>query len=187
MAVTTASKMSSHPGHDANGDVSHPASSAQHPQPAVRHQHAPIYTENGLRIDRTPTDDEINYLWDKVRTCLSRTGPVTGPEAGKKNSLGDLSRTSAPMSHKYIDGATLALGSGKSNLSVASTYSQPNSYPNRGSKPASANSNTYLRRYGLLQQRRAQSARQPTTRPLAAPSNQEPQHSSAYQPQEDGE
>lgn len=26
--------------------------------------------QNGIRLDKTPTDDEINWLWDKVRTCL---------------------------------------------------------------------------------------------------------------------
>ena len=29
-----------------------------------------VYTAGGLRLDRTPTDDEINWLWNKVRTCL---------------------------------------------------------------------------------------------------------------------
>ncbi|XP_072178350.1 uncharacterized protein [Diadema setosum] len=30
---------------------------------------APVI-QNGIRLDKTPTDEEINWLWDKVRTCL---------------------------------------------------------------------------------------------------------------------
>ncbi|XP_030850803.1 centrosomal protein of 126 kDa isoform X2 [Strongylocentrotus purpuratus] len=45
---------------------------------------APVI-QNGIRLDKTPTDDEINWLWDKVRTCLHtreegadlKNGPVT--------------------------------------------------------------------------------------------------------------
>ena len=39
-----------------------------------------VYDANGVRLDHTPTDDEINWLWDKVRTCLNRdqqTGAAT--------------------------------------------------------------------------------------------------------------
>ena len=44
---------------------------------------------DGIALDRTPTDDEINWLWQKVRTCLSTsraganhaTPPSTNPPA----------------------------------------------------------------------------------------------------------
>ena len=47
-----------------------------------------------VRLDRTPTDDEINWLWHKVRTCLSSSrstsnhgsSPITNPSTGNSAS-----------------------------------------------------------------------------------------------------
>ena len=41
-----------------------------------------VYDANGVRLDRTPTDDEINWLWDKVRTCLNREGSTVSSTGG---------------------------------------------------------------------------------------------------------
>ena len=70
------------------------------------------YDSNGIRLDRTPTDEEINWLWDKVRICLSRQSTVDST-AGDNNSerSGSASvqpRQTAQVSNKYIDGTTLA-------------------------------------------------------------------------------
>ena len=63
-----------------------------------------VYGTNGLRLDRTPTDDEINWLWEKVRTCLHPEGsdqnvqqPVEQPTA----------RQTATVHTKFIDGTNL--------------------------------------------------------------------------------
>lgn len=64
------------------------------------------YEKGGIRIDRTPTDDEITWLWDKVRNCLSK-------ESGNRSNLsangnGDqVSRQPPIFSTKLIDGTTL--------------------------------------------------------------------------------
>lgn len=69
-----------------------------------------MYDANGLRLDRTPTDDEINWLWDKVRTCLSRqssAGSETpGSEQDRLNAT--TNRQTAPMAQKFFDGNSLA-------------------------------------------------------------------------------
>lgn len=64
------------------------------------------YEKGGIRIDRTPTDDEITWLWDKVRNCLSK-------ESGNRSNLsangnGDQGSRQPPIfSTKLIDGTTL--------------------------------------------------------------------------------
>lgn len=112
-----------------------------------------VYDENLVRIDRTPTDDEINFLWDKLRNCLSRNSQATpdGQQSG--------SRQAAPMSHTYIDGN--ALGQYNSLNRVAQPPHNNNNSNNNTTTLRRQNSldsatGTYTRRYGLLQQRKQQ-------------------------------
>ena len=51
-------------------------------------QNSAVYDTNGMRLDRTPTDDEINWLWDKVRTCLHRDSSSSSiaPEQNPRQS-----------------------------------------------------------------------------------------------------
>ena len=106
----------------------------------------PMYDENGVRLDRTPTDDEINWLWDKVRTCLNR-------ESSTVSSNGDVARVvpdsraasasravpdastgqpSVQVAHKYIDGNSLA-----SKFRVATRVSQNgNGHTGTNGKPS---------------------------------------------------
>ncbi|XP_052811066.1 putative mediator of RNA polymerase II transcription subunit 26 isoform X2 [Mya arenaria] len=120
-----------------------------------------VYDDNGLRIDRTPTDDEINFLWDKLRTCLSRNSTAT-PDKGQTpvgpdgNQTGP--RQAAPVAHTYIDGNTLG------QFNSLNRVAQP-PHTNNTNNPAirrqnsldnAAAANTYTRRYGLLQQRKQQ-------------------------------
>ncbi len=68
-----------------------------------------VYDANGIRLDRTPTDEEINWLWDKVRTCLSRqstSDSLHGDSQGDR--VGSGVRQTAQVSNKYIDGANIA-------------------------------------------------------------------------------
>jgi hypothetical protein len=112
-----------------------------------------VYDDNGLRIDRTPTDDEINFLWDKVRNCLQRTpAPANSPVSDPvKPSMFDQNaiRQAAPVSHTYIDGA--ALGQIAAQARVSSVINQ-----NPGSSRKSVDPNGYQRRYGLLQRQKQQ-------------------------------
>ncbi|XP_033740457.1 uncharacterized protein LOC117327525 isoform X2 [Pecten maximus] len=138
---------------------------------------APVYDENGMRIDRTPTDDEINFLWDKVRTCLNRSSTtgqngVVEPEKPIQSNEQHQSqpRQAATMSHTYIDGA--ALGQ-MYNTRVAPSQPHTQPFSNQNSfqrKPASATDQA--RRYGLLQQRRQHNPNSMGKTPTSAPSRE---------------
>ena len=69
-----------------------------------------VYDANGIRLDRTPTDEEINWLWDKVRTCLSRQSTMDGGDnpSERNGSASGQPRQTAQLSNKYIDGTSLA-------------------------------------------------------------------------------
>lgn len=113
-----------------------------------------VYDDNGLRIDRTPTDDEINFLWDKLRTCLHSRNSSATPEKGP-TSEGQHGgpRQAAPMAQTYIDGN--ALGQFNSLNRVAAN--QPGGGPMMRRQNSLDNvSTSYTRRYGLLQQRKQQ-------------------------------
>ena len=57
---------------------------------------------DSIALDRTPTDDEINWLWQKVRTCLStsRTNhaspPITNPTTSTNISSHSGANTNNP-------------------------------------------------------------------------------------------
>ncbi|KAK0044586.1 hypothetical protein Bpfe_025988 [Biomphalaria pfeifferi] len=178
---------------------------------------APVYDENGLRIDRTPTDEEITWLWDKVRSCLQRDDNANKTQnlssANNEPSL----KTPPAISTKLIDGASLGFGPGK-NATVARNGSSGFFHPapavnsQAKSRPVMLQQGSYLKRFGLLKQRRTNSAngvgststqvnqransamynRQPTIHPLQPTvSNGQPQQldgpvpiALAYRPQE---
>ena len=87
----------------------------------------PVYDQNGIRLDRTPTDDEINWLWDKVRTCLNRD---PHREDSPRTYGSDQSAVSAPVIRttnatpsKLIDGSTL--NNQLKNMRVGKQISSP--------------------------------------------------------------
>ena len=62
-----------------------------------------VQTANGLHLDRTPTDEEINWLWAKVRSCLKGDSSTGGPSSNQSaappsNSATNASRQSARVS-----------------------------------------------------------------------------------------
>ena len=59
-----------------------------------------VYNANGIRLDRTPTDDEINWLWEKVRTCLSKDKSAQPEEPPTP-------KPSIYLANKYIDGQNI--------------------------------------------------------------------------------
>lgn len=118
-----------------------------------------VFDENGLRIDRTPTDEEINFLWEKVRTCLNRPGnqtqnvPISEHQVMVSQPHVEPPRQSAHMAHQYIDGAALnkIVAANRAQQGLNSTVGVPSN------TVASKNGDqTYARRYGLLQQRKQQ-------------------------------
>lgn len=71
--------------------------------PSKRH---PVFSENGLRLDHTPTDEEISLLWQGVRSALTHKNAATGDFcAGDLPS--NLQHTRPNLSHVVIDGAAL--------------------------------------------------------------------------------
>ncbi|XP_019628798.1 PREDICTED: uncharacterized protein LOC109473374 isoform X1 [Branchiostoma belcheri] len=160
-----------------------------------------IYSANGLRLDKTPTDDEINWLWDKVRSCLNqrpdRAGMDTEPGVStasttKQDPAVSGSRQTAQMSQLTLDGGRLA-GSDV-RLRTMPRVGGFTSAPPAGGRRRTASDSTSasVRRNALLQQRNQQRAntlqkpptptaqqvrvtdisQQPTSGPI--PSTQEP-------------
>nr|KAG5706857.1 hypothetical protein BaRGS_004192 [Batillaria attramentaria] len=73
-----------------------------------------VYNENGLRIDRTPTDDEINNLWMNMRSILEMGSEKGGPPSASASAAmttnnnnnieqPPASRQTVQLSNKYID------------------------------------------------------------------------------------
>ena len=105
---------------------------------------AAVYDTNGVRLDHTPTDDEINWLWDKVRTCLDRDGsrPAVASEqvvapasvssqtsqtsnhVQRANQANSNNIQSQAMNTRYMDGASIT--SQLRTASARSTSSAPN-------------------------------------------------------------
>ncbi|XP_029458262.1 centrosomal protein of 126 kDa isoform X2 [Rhinatrema bivittatum] len=73
---------------------------------------SPIYGENGLRLDRTPTDEEISLLWNGVRNALTQKDHAAGDfhyYDGHCNipCSTNLPPSRANISHVTIDGTSL--------------------------------------------------------------------------------
>ncbi|KAL4233554.1 hypothetical protein ACF0H5_008234 [Mactra antiquata] len=160
-----------YPGYNKHGLV--PTGSDDGPsQPGTssKYDSGAVYNENGVRIDRTPTDEEINFLWDKLRNCLSRNSTAT-PDKGQQDTGGP--RQAAPVSHTYIDGN--ALGQFNSLNRVAQPQNT-NPAVRRQNSMDNAATGSYTRRYGLLQQRKQQ------VNPNSLKSRQQQQSYTVYQP-----
>lgn len=112
-----------------------------------------VYDDNGMRLDRTPTDDEINWLWDKVRTCLSKDQP--GDSSGKTESnqhhvtsSQHQQYNSSQVNTKYIDGNSLAPQFRTQTRIAPSSSGSPTKKVNMDTL------STYGRRASLLNQRK---------------------------------
>ncbi|XP_063954113.1 centrosomal protein of 126 kDa-like isoform X1 [Lytechinus pictus] len=60
---------------------------------------APVI-QNGVRLDKTPTDDEINWLWDKVRTCLNTREDGTDQKNGHVPQTPNTRQSSSTNPHQ---------------------------------------------------------------------------------------
>lgn len=130
-----------------------------------------VYDENNLRIDRTPTDDEINFLWDKLRNCLSRNSNAT-PDKSPADVQQSGSRQAAPVAHTYIDGNTLG------QFNSLNRVAQPNNPTLKRQNSLDSANGSYTRRYGLLQQRK----QQPNPNSLKSRQTTQQQGYTVYQP-----
>ncbi|ESO93359.1 hypothetical protein LOTGIDRAFT_161924 [Lottia gigantea] len=125
----------------------------QHARPSTN-GNLPVYDENGLRIDRTPTDDEINQLWETMKSCLHPDGDDKSLASHVESDLALVTRQKAPLSSTVIDGGLL--GSVGQPTRIVSACQRPSSKAYQGRQVPQAQPNGYLQKYGLLQQRRQQ-------------------------------
>ena len=120
-----------------------------------------VYDANGIRLYRTPTDEEINWLWDKVRTCLSRQSTMDSGDnpSERSGSSSAQSRQTAQLSNKYFDGTSLApqlrtttkmFATYNGNQNETSTFNS--TYPKK--KISMDTLNTYNRRSNNATQKR---------------------------------
>ena len=121
-----------------------------------------VYNANGIRLDRTPTDEEINVLWDNVRSCLNRDGSTVSNGQQQvqhmngsmksayttdapnqynnnprhNNNTANTQKSNAAMNTKYIDGTAIAPQyRAQQRVGPSSGYGQPGSIP----RPVSGN------------------------------------------------
>eukprot|EP00058_Branchiostoma_floridae_P018883 XP_002604372.1 hypothetical protein BRAFLDRAFT_85465 [Branchiostoma floridae] len=141
-----------------------------------------IYSANGLRLDKTPTDDEINWLWDKVRSCLNQRADRSGMETAEQVSTASASkqdpavtgsRQTAQMSQLTLDGGRLAGSEVVPRLRTMPRVGGFSSTAPAGGRrrTASENNSASLRRNALLQQRNQQRAN--TLQKTPTPSQQQ--------------
>ncbi|KAK6486400.1 centrosomal protein of 126 kDa-like [Huso huso] len=70
----------------------------------------PVYGENGLRVDHTPTDEEITKLWQGVRSALTSKDDDSQSFAAHSGLLSNLHQPRPNLSHLTIDGGSLMNG-----------------------------------------------------------------------------
>ncbi|XP_040196128.1 centrosomal protein of 126 kDa [Rana temporaria] len=110
----------------------------------------PVYGENGLRLDHTPTDEEIALLWKGVRSALSHKNSTAGDF--HPGDLPSNLQTRPNLSHVVIDGATL---NNWKTFSRANGFSSPfvNGYVTLPRRRQNVDNNENKRK-ALLEQRK---------------------------------
>ncbi|XP_068122954.1 centrosomal protein of 126 kDa [Hyperolius riggenbachi] len=118
--------------------------------PASGKRH-PVYGENGLRLDHTPTDEEIALLWQGVRSALTHKNSAPG-DVRPGDLPSNVQQTRPNLSHVIIDGGTL---SNWRSLSRINGFSSPfvNGYVTLPRRRHIVDSNESKRK-ALLEQRK---------------------------------
>ncbi|XP_070567508.1 centrosomal protein of 126 kDa-like isoform X2 [Ptychodera flava] len=120
------------------------------------------YMYNGPGLDKTPTDDEINWLWDKVRTCLNAKD--NEKETLQRRPLDTQpTRQTATVQKQIIDGRQFVTQLRPTAITANNTFDNANSVIRDGNslrkvqRPnASQSGNSYIR---LLQLRKQHAKR----------------------------
>ncbi|XP_041089248.1 centrosomal protein of 126 kDa isoform X2 [Polyodon spathula] len=111
----------------------------------------PVYGENGLRVDHTPTDEEITKLWQGVRSALTSKDDDSQSFAAHNGLLSNLHQPRPSLSHFTIDGGSLMNGV-KSVTRMGGFFVSPsNSAVNRRKQIMDSNGTKHR---ALLEQRR---------------------------------
>ena len=129
-----------------------------------------VYDVNGVHLDKTPTDEEINFLWDKVRTCLSRQSNASTTDSIQTRN----NTTPVAISQKNIDGSSLAPQfrvTTRVNSTYTNNYMGTTTVTNtQARKKVSMDVlNNFVRRQSLLNQRNKQMAVKAASGNAAAP------------------
>nr|XP_060627049.1 centrosomal protein of 126 kDa isoform X1 [Anolis sagrei ordinatus] len=129
----------------------------------------PVYSENGLRLDRTPTDEEIAILWQGVHHSLAQKDVTAGDSQhcatpSNNSTNGDMPPTRPNVSHITIDGGILT-GNVKSSFRSNAIFASKPSTSAAFARRKQMNENNEYKRKALLEQRRQMtvSARQKAT------------------------
>ncbi|XP_042313993.1 LOW QUALITY PROTEIN: centrosomal protein of 126 kDa [Sceloporus undulatus] len=122
----------------------------------------PVYSENGLCPERTPTDEEIAVLWQGMHRALAQKDGTAGNSQHcvtvcNHSSNSEVQSTRPNVSHITIDGGTL-MGNikpgARSNTIFASQPSTSVAFARR----KQVNENIEIKRKALLEQRRQMAA-----------------------------
>ncbi|XP_025023222.1 centrosomal protein of 126 kDa [Python bivittatus] len=122
---------------------------------------SPIFSENGLCPDRTPTDEEITILWQGVHRALVQRDGAAGDSQHyaslcNNSNNGDLQHTRSNVSHITIDGGNL-MSNMKSGVRVNPIFSSQPSAHFAFARRKQINENNENKRKALLEQRRQMS------------------------------
>ncbi|KAH0625176.1 hypothetical protein JD844_033360 [Phrynosoma platyrhinos] len=112
----------------------------------------PVYSENGLCPDRTPTDEEISVLWQGVHRNLQNCVTICN-----NSSNGEVQSTRPNVSHITIDGGTL-MGNIKSGARSNTIFASQPSASVAFARRKQVNENIENKRKALLEQRRQMAA-----------------------------
>ena len=108
------------------------------PQPNTFERKQRKNSEGLAYLDKTPTDDEINHLWDTVRTCLKHEQPQKAASDSVVNNVRYSRSDSGPLvgNHYLIDGNAWA--------------SKPSSGSDNETRYSRGSGSTHFRRQGSL-------------------------------------
>ncbi|KAL8191086.1 UNVERIFIED_CONTAM: hypothetical protein K2H54_067512 [Gekko kuhli] len=120
---------------------------------------SPTYSENGLSVDYTPTDEEIKLLWQGVHSVLNQKDGAAGdskhcPVHHNNSSNGDSQATRTSVPHITIDGGNL-IHAMKPGLRVNGFFS---SQPSTAVARRKQHNDTIEKRKSLLEQRKQMAA-----------------------------
>lgn len=125
---------------------------------------------SGISLDKTPTEEEINWLWQKVRSCLNREPSSVSPAAANSNKIPSFENGNVPPSTNGVssarqtvqvsctnfDGSVLTSrpGSGRVNTTYVNNFMGTQNAARRRVTMETLNAYTKKTNNNLLQQRR---------------------------------
>ncbi|XP_042190008.1 centrosomal protein of 126 kDa [Callorhinchus milii] len=125
---------------------------------------SPVYGENGLRLDHTPTDEEITQLWNGVRCALTQRDSASGDCGNYVASCNNshtinLQPSQMIVPHVTIDGGSL-FNKVRSASRMRGFFSAPSSAATRRKYYTESANNDFKHR-DFFEQRRLIPAREP--------------------------